>query len=74
MNIRNGEKNTMKNIESNLTERLRVFIEQYYYKQLMDVVKKGRESLEFDFGDVAKFDIDIADALLQDPQRIIRFF
>ena len=64
----------MKKIEANLTERLRVFIEQYYYKSLMDVVKKGRESIEFDFGDIAKFDIDIADALLNEPLRIIEYF
>jgi replicative DNA helicase Mcm len=63
-----------KNIEQNLTERLRVFIEQYYYKQLIDAIKKGKERLNFDFADVSKFDIDIADALLQDPQRIMEYF
>ncbi|MBT3940878.1 minichromosome maintenance protein MCM [Candidatus Woesearchaeota archaeon] len=64
----------VKDIEKNLTDRLRVFIEQYYYKDLMKIVKRGKESLEIDFGDIAKFDIDIADALLLDPQKIIEYF
>jgi len=63
-----------KDITQNLTERLRIFIEQYYYKQLMDVVKKGRQSINIDFADVSKFDIDIADSLLNEPQRIIEYF
>jgi replicative DNA helicase Mcm len=64
----------VKDITQNLTERLRIFIEQYYYKDLMEVIKKGKESLNIDFTDVSKFDIDIADDLLQDPTKIIEYF
>ncbi|MBT3582684.1 minichromosome maintenance protein MCM [Candidatus Woesearchaeota archaeon] len=64
----------MENIEANLTDRLRVFIEQYYYNNLMDAVKKGKKSLEINFGDIAKFDLDIADELISRPQEIIEYF
>ena len=61
-------------ITKNLTERFRTFIEQYYYKQLMTAIKKGRGSIEIDFSDISKFDIDIADALLNEPQKILEYF
>ena len=56
-----------------MTEKFRVFIERYYYDQLMHCLKKGESSLEVDFGDVAKFDIDIADELLNNPHDILEY-
>jgi replicative DNA helicase Mcm len=64
----------MENIEVNLVDRLRVFIEQYYYKQLMTTVKKGSFSLIINFSDISKFDIDIADELIIRPQEILEYF
>jgi replicative DNA helicase Mcm len=64
----------MENIEANLTDRLRVFIEQYYYNDLMNGVKKGKKSLQINFGDIAKFDLDVADELITRPQEILEYF
>ncbi len=62
------------NIEQNLTEKFRIFIERYYYNNLMKTAKKGSLSLKVDFSDIAKFDLDIADELLSRPREILEYF
>jgi len=63
-----------KDLTQGLTERFRVFIERYYYDDLMNCIKKGKTSLEVDFSDISKFDLDIADELLNSPMKVLEYF
>ncbi len=54
--------------------RLRSFIEKYYYKDLFKAIKNGKRSLEIQFTDLAKFDLNIAESLLSHPDDMIRQF
>ncbi len=68
------EKTKVEVVSGDLTSRLRNFIEKYYHKELLTVVKKGGLSLIIDFLNIAKFDRDIADNLLENPTEIIEYF
>jgi len=53
-------------------ERFKVFIETNYKKELYDTVKKGKNSVLIDFGDLSTHDPELADALLEQPEDLIR--
>lgn len=58
---------------ADLTRKFRSFIEKYYYAELLKAVKKGSLSLVIDFSKLAKFDLNLADKLLNEPQKTIEF-
>jgi len=53
-------------------ERFKEYIEQNYEKKLYDLVQKGARSLVIDFSDLAKFDYELAELLLQEPEELIK--
>jgi replicative DNA helicase Mcm len=64
----------LENVERDLTEKFRTFIERYCYEDLMKVAKGGQLSLTVDFLDIAKFNLDIAEELLNNPLEVIEYF
>ena len=46
----------------------RDFIEQNYYPQLLEAVRKGESYLKLDFSDLVKFNTEISEELLENPQ------
>lgn len=53
-------------------KRFREFIESNYYTQLIEVGRKEHKFLVIDFMDLAKFDPDLANELLDDPEEVIK--
>lgn len=49
------------------------FLREKYYKELAKAVSKGDKSLEIDFSLVDKFDPDLADQIIEDPDNAIYF-
>jgi len=47
-----------------LVDKFRKFIEQYYYNDLLDCVRKGRTALYINFAALARFDISLSEELL----------
>jgi len=53
-------------------ERFRTFFEKNYYPRLMEGARSGKAFLAVDFDELSKFDAELADALLDEPEEIIR--
>ncbi len=60
--------------EEKLHTTIRTFIKNYYYKTLAQVIKKGKESIWIDFSDISKFNKDLADSILENPEKTIKTF
>jgi len=55
-------------------ENIKDFIETIYQDQLNEIVKTGRKSLLIDFKEFSKYNLDLAEKLLQDPAEILQNF
>ncbi len=53
-------------------ESFQNFIDLNYKKKLHELIQKGKKSLVIDFNDLAKFDIELAEQLLSDPEDTTR--
>jgi len=54
-----------------IVAKFRRFIEKYYYTDLLNNIRKGKTSLYVDFSILSKFDIDLAEQLLDDFENVI---
>ncbi len=59
-------------IASEQIEKFKEFIEKHYQKQLNRAIKKGDKALILSFSELSKFDHDLAEQLLLDPEEIIK--
>lgn len=62
-------------MEINATEQIekfQEFIQLTYEKKLQQIIRKGEKSISFDFSELIKFDPDLSDQLLQEPEETIR--
>ncbi|HIJ11711.1 TPA: minichromosome maintenance protein MCM, partial [Candidatus Woesearchaeota archaeon] len=50
----------------------REFIEQNYYPQLLETVRKGHQHIVLDFGELIKFNTDIGDEILEEPEELLK--
>jgi replicative DNA helicase Mcm len=50
----------------------RDFIEQNYYPQLLEAVRKGQEYLKLDFRQLIKFNTEITEEILEEPLELIK--
>jgi replicative DNA helicase Mcm len=53
------------------SEKFEEFFRQFYEKDLLAAAAKGKKSIEIDFSDLDKFDPNLADKLLNDPETIL---
>lgn len=53
-------------------EKFQEFLEITYKKELPELVRKGKKSLIVDFSDLIKFDPDLAEILLQEPEEGVK--
>lgn len=53
-------------------ERFRVFFEKNYYPQLLEQAQTGKAFFAADFDTLSRFDSELADSLLDDPEEVIR--
>jgi DNA replicative helicase MCM subunit Mcm2 (Cdc46/Mcm family) len=53
-------------------EKFQEFFEITYKKELPELVRKGKKSLVVDFSNLIKFDPDLAENLLQEPEEVIK--
>ncbi|MBD3263237.1 AAA domain-containing protein [Candidatus Woesearchaeota archaeon] len=51
--------------------KFRDFIEKYYYTDLLNAIRKGKNSINIDFSILSKFDITLSDQLLEKFSEII---
>ena len=52
--------------------RLKEFIHEYYENKIHDLANKGLSTLVIDFSDLLKFEPEIADSLLEEPEEVIK--
>jgi len=55
-------------------EKFAEFLREFYYKDLATAVFEGRKSIQVDFSSLDKFDPELADELLENPEENIRLF
>jgi replicative DNA helicase Mcm len=55
-----------------LIQKLHDFLQQSYYADLVEQARKGNKWLIVDFSALSKFDPDIADALLEMPEEVLK--
>jgi len=48
------------------------FIEQNYYPQLLEIVRKGLKFMVLDFAELVKFNPDLAEEILESPEELIK--
>nr|MBI4156948.1 minichromosome maintenance protein MCM [Candidatus Woesearchaeota archaeon] len=53
-------------------ERFQEFIESEYKKEIYQIKTTGMKALVIDFRDLAKFDHELSDALLEDPEEVAK--
>tara|TARA_B100001971_G_scaffold215060_1_gene256934 strand:+ start:3689 stop:5722 length:2034 start_codon:yes stop_codon:yes gene_type:complete len=62
-------------VKINATEqikRFQDFIESYYYSQIVENLRKDNKFVVIDFAELSKFDLDLANKLLEDPEDTIK--
>lgn len=47
------------------------FVEQHYYAQLLEAVRKGQTHLQVDFNDLLRFDSALSEELLEQPEEVL---
>ena len=55
----------------NILEKFSEFFNEYYKEELMKVVSENRKSIAVDFSLLVKFDVDLADYLIENPEETI---
>ncbi|MBW2970229.1 minichromosome maintenance protein MCM [Candidatus Woesearchaeota archaeon] len=55
-----------------LITKAQEFLEKTYYDQLLERVRKGEKSLTVEFGQLAQFNPEIADLLLDQPDEVLK--
>ncbi len=50
----------------------REFIEQNYYPELLEAVRKGNRSMELDFSALIKFNTEISEEILENPEEVLK--
>ena len=69
----NMDQQVAKNIDATeLIQKLHDFFQQNYYAELVEQARKGNKWLITDFANLSKFDPDIADALLEMPEEVLK--
>lgn len=53
-------------------KRLQQFLESYYYHALLEAARKGAVFIVVDFIELAKFDPEIADLILDEPEEVLK--
>ena len=53
-------------------DRFKDFIKEFYLPELLEKARKGRRSIVFDFRELAKFEIQLSDELLEDPEEVLK--
>ena len=56
-----------------LTQKFRSFIEKYFYQDLLKAAKEGSPYLEVSFSKLAKFNLKLAEQILNEPQETLEF-
>ncbi len=57
--------------ESELKEKLEEFFRYFYEEELLKAAKLGKKSIEIDFSRLDKFSPEIADMLLNEPEKVL---
>ncbi|MCD6404064.1 MAG: minichromosome maintenance protein MCM, partial [Nanoarchaeota archaeon] len=58
-------------MEEEMFEELKRFVEREYYDELLKVVEKGKKALIVDFQDLDRFNPELGDKLLDDPETVL---
>ena len=53
-------------------KRFQEFLESYYYNQIIENLRKDKKFIVVDFADLSKFDLDLANELLEYPEDTIK--
>ncbi len=54
-----------------IVENLAEFLMEFYYDELTNVIIEGKKSINVDFSLLDKFDTDVADYLLENPEEVM---
>jgi len=52
--------------------KFKEFIESHYYEKLLENIRKDKKVIVIDFSELAKFDHELADLLLDEPEEVIK--
>ncbi len=53
-------------------KRFQDFLDSYYHSKILDNLRKDHKFIIVDFAELSKFDIDLANILLEDPEEVIK--
>ncbi|HDD04958.1 MAG TPA: minichromosome maintenance protein MCM [Candidatus Aenigmarchaeota archaeon] len=57
--------------EEEMFEELKRFVEREYYDELLKVVERGKRALIIDFQDLDRFNPELGDKLLDEPEKVL---
>lgn len=58
-------------VKTELRELCHDFLQEYAHEDLVEAVKEGKESIEIDYMDLVRFNMDLADDFINNPEVII---
>ena len=61
------------NVEEQV-KRFQDFLEKEYKAKLAEKIRKGEYFLDVDFSKLTRFDVDLAEATLEEPEELIEAF
>jgi replicative DNA helicase Mcm len=67
-----GNLENRRNDSSEHVKRFKEFIETHYFAQLLETVRKGSKSIPIDFNLLIKFDPELAEDILENPEDVIK--
>ncbi|MBI2670714.1 ATP-binding protein [Candidatus Woesearchaeota archaeon] len=53
-------------------EKFREFLELQYQNKINEIINQGKKSLLIDFSDLSKFDVELSEQLLEEPEETIK--
>ncbi len=64
----------MNNVEKEeLMEKLLEFFKEFYLNEIIDSIAKKKKSIEIDYSLLEKFDVDLADYLMERPEEVLEY-
>lgn len=59
--------------KEDIIEKFSEFFREYYYNEIITVVSEGKKSISIDYSSISKFDSELADYLLENPDEVLEY-
>ena len=57
-----------------LIDKIKEFFELFYFEKILEKARKGEKSFQVDFSDLLKFDSELGEKVLDNPEELLKCF